>query len=65
MQVNYEYVPLKEFARRMGITHRAAREWSHSKSFEPYTRRRYTGDKSMIFINWTLWQQDFERGIAG
>lgn len=62
-QNNHEYVPLKEFARRMGITIRTAREWAHSKRFEKYIRRLNT-KQSAIFLNWTLFQKDFENGIV-
>lgn len=60
----YEYIPLKEFASRMGITQRTAREWAHSKEVGKYARRRRDSEKSAIFFNWTLWQQDFERNAV-
>lgn len=57
----HEYVPLKEFAQRMNIPIRTARDWVHKERIKAYTRRLNTA-KSIIFINWTLFQRDFEKG---
>ena len=57
--VNYEYVNLREFAKRRCVSTHTARQMAHSKALREFVRR--DGDRGLIYVNWTKYQEHFEK----
>ena len=54
-----EYIDLKEFARRLGYSQKYAWQMFHSKEMRPFVRQN--GYRCKLMLNWTAWQEWYER----